>query len=234
VIVLGIETSTPQTSVALGTEKGPIASTLLSSGRPQHDVVVPAVEHLLRWSGTPLQSIGGIAVGIGPGLFTGLRVGVQSAKTLAQVLHIPVVGLASLDVLAFAQRFSRRWVCSVIDGRRGEVFFAIYRPTPGGVDRITEFAVGSPERLAAELEARGREFLLLGDGALRYRHELESLGSSVEFGSPDLGFPSAASLVELSIPRFIREEFDRSADVIPLYLRKSDAEINWDRRARAG
>jgi tRNA threonylcarbamoyladenosine biosynthesis protein TsaB len=233
-IVLGIETSTRQTSVALGNENGPIASTLLSSGRPQHDVVAPAVDHLLRWSGTPMHAIGGIAVGIGPGLFTGLRVGIQSAKTLAQVLGSPVVGLASLDVLAFAQRFSRRWICSVIDARRGEVFFAMYRPTPGGVDRITDFAVGSPARLVAELEARGREFLLLGDGALRYRHELEGLGSSMEFGSADLGYPSAASLVELSIPRFIREEFDRSADVVPLYLRRSDAEIAWDRRARAG
>ena len=233
-IVLGIETSTPQTSVALGTEHGPVASMLLSSGHPQHDVVVPAVEQLLRWSGIPLHGIGGVAVGIGPGLFTGLRVGVQSAKTLAQVLQIPVVGLASLDVLAFAQRFARRWICSVIDARRSEVFFALYRPTPGGVDRITDFTVGSPDRLVAELEARGREVLLVGDGALRYRRELETLGSSVEFGSADIGFPSAASVVELSIPRFIREEFDRSADVVPLYLRRSDAEIAWDRRARTG
>ena len=83
-------------------------------------------------------------------MFTGLRVGVQAAKTLAQVLRVPIVGLASLDVLAFALRHSRRWICSVIDARRGEVFFCVYRPVPGGVARASEFAVGTPGRLVAE------------------------------------------------------------------------------------
>src|SRR6266542_421528 len=98
VIVLGIETSTPQTTVALGTERGTMASTLLSIGRSRHEIVIPAVRHVLEWSGTDLAAVGGIAVGIGPALFTGLRVGVQTAKSLAQVLQVPIVGLASLDV----------------------------------------------------------------------------------------------------------------------------------------
>jgi tRNA threonylcarbamoyladenosine biosynthesis protein TsaB len=233
-IVLGIETSTPQTTVALATETGPLASMLLSIGHPQHDIVVPAIDHILRWSQTPLGSVGGVAVGIGPGLFTGLRVGVQTAKTLAQVLQVPVVGLASLDVLAFPLRHTRRWICAVVDARRKEVFFALYRPTPGGVERASEFMLGPPRTLAAEVEALGREVLLVGDGAIRYRRELEALGSSIDFASVDLSHPHAAALVELSIPRFMREEFDRSADVVPLYLRKSDAEIAWDSRARTG
>ena len=233
-IVLGVDTSTPQTTVALGTETGPLASMLLSTGRPQHDIVVPAIDHILRWSETPLSSVGGIAVGIGPGLFTGLRVGVQTAKTLAQVLGVPVVGLASLDVLAFPLRHTRRWICSVVDARRKEVFFALYRPTPGGVERASAFMVGTPANLVAEVEALGREVLLVGDGAIRYRRDLETLGRSVDFASVDLSHPHAAALVELSIPRFMREEFDRSADVVPLYLRKSDAEIAWHKRARTG
>src|SRR5256714_9185372 len=99
---------------------------LLSTGRPQHDVVIPAIEHILRWSNTPLSSVGGIAVGRGPGLFTGLRVGVQAAKTLAQVLRVPIVGLASLDRLAVALRHSRRRICSGIDARRGPAFLSGY------------------------------------------------------------------------------------------------------------
>jgi tRNA threonylcarbamoyladenosine biosynthesis protein TsaB len=94
--------------------------------------------------------------------------------------------------------------------------------------------VGTPAKLAAELEARADDVLLVGDGAMRYRRELESVGSLVEFASPALAYPNAAALVELSIPRFHREEFDRVADVVPLYLRKSDAEIAWDKRARTG
>ena len=78
------------------------------------------------------------------------------------------------------------------------------------------------------------EVLLVGDGAGRYRRELEAAGGHVEFASPALGYPHADELVELSIPRFHREEFDRVANVVPLYLRKSDAEIAWDQRARTG
>jgi tRNA threonylcarbamoyladenosine biosynthesis protein TsaB len=234
VIVLGIETSTPQTTVALGSERGTIASTLLSTGRSRHELVVPAVRHVLDWSETDVSQIGGIAVGIGPGLFTGLRVGIQAAKSLAQVLRVPIVGLPSLDILASAVRNTGRTIYAVIDARRKEVFYCRYRAVPGGVARATEFRVSPPDHLVAELEADRREVLLVGDGALRYRSELEGAGSHLEFASPSLGYPHADELVELSIPRFLREEFDRVADVVPLYLRKSDAEIAWDNRARPG
>lgn len=230
-IVLGIETSTPRSSVALGSEREVLAATLLS-GRAHQEAVVPALEHILHWTGLDLSQIGGVAVGVGPGLFTGLRVGVETGRTLAQVLSVPIVGLPSLDVLAFGVRYTRRLIGAVIDARRGEVFFAVYRSVPGGVVRESEFMVGSPQRLAAELSALGREVLLVGNGAILYRRELEEVGSEVEFASSAHAFPLAPVLVELSVPRFIREDADRLFDVVPLYLRKSDAEIAWDERTR--
>jgi tRNA threonylcarbamoyladenosine biosynthesis protein TsaB len=233
-IVLGIETSTPQTTVALGSEQGMIAATLLSSGHPNHEVVMPNIRHLLAWSEIPLSSVGGIAVGLGPGLFTGMRVGIATAKTLAQVLSVPIAGLASLDVVAFSVRYSRRLICAVIDAKRREVFYAFYRPVPGGLARQTEFEVGPPSRLTAELEARGEDVLLVGNGALVYRRELEKAGRHVEFASPAYAFPAATALVELAIPRFQREDFDRLYDLKPYYVRKSDAEIAWDKRRRTG
>jgi tRNA threonylcarbamoyladenosine biosynthesis protein TsaB len=233
-LVLGIETSTPQTAVALGTEQAIIAGTVLSMGRPGDETVVPAITQLLRWSEVPISSLGGIAVGLGPGLFTGMRVGVATAKTLAQVLSVPVVGLASLDVVAFSVRYCRRSICAVIDARRGEVFYAFYRPVPGGVTKETEFEVGSPDRLAAELEARPEDVLLVGNGALVYRRQLEEAGNHVEFASAAYSFPAATALVELAIPRLAREEYGRPYDLQPYYVRKSDAEIAWDHRRRAG
>ncbi len=230
-IVVGIETSTPQTSVALGSEAGTLASVELH-GKERRDAVVPALEQLLRWSDLELRQVGGVAVGLGPGLFTGLRVGVGSAKALAQVLRVPIVGIPSLDVLAFAVRFSRRLISAVIDARRGEVFFAFYRSVPGGVIRVGEYAVARPERLAAELEATREDVLLVGNGAILYRRSLEDVDAGVEFASPAHAFPLAPALVELSVPRFVREETDRLYGVVPLYLRRSDAEIAWDQRAR--
>jgi tRNA threonylcarbamoyladenosine biosynthesis protein TsaB len=234
VIVLGIETSTPQTTVAVGSESGTLASVLLASGRPQHEEVVPAIERLLRWADVPLTSVSGVAVGLGPGLFTGMRVGIAIGKTLAQVLGVPIIGIASLDLLAFPARYARRLVCAVVDAKRREVFFAFYRPVPGGVSRQTDYEVGPPARLASDLQAAGEDILLVGNGALAYRRELESAGTNVEFGSPSSAHPSAEALVELAVPRFQREEHDRLYDVTPIYVRKSDAEIAWDHRRRTG
>lgn len=230
-IVVGIETSTPQTSVALGNETGTLASIELH-GKERRDSVVPALEQLLHWSDLELRQVGGVAVGLGPGLFTGLRVGVASAKALAQVLRVPIVAIPSLDVLAFGVRHTRRLIAAVIDARRGEVFFAFYRAVPGGVMRLGEYAVARPERLAAELEATREDVLLVGNGAILYRREVDDVDARVEFASPADAFPLASALVELAVPRFVREETDRLYDVVPLYLRRSDAEIAWDQRAR--
>ncbi len=230
-IVVGIETSTPQTSVAIGSEREVLAQTTIA-GKARQEAVTPALEHLLTASGLGLRQVGGVAVGIGPGLFTGLRVGVETAKTLAQVLTVPIVGLTSLDVLAYAVRYTHKAIAAVIDARRDEVFFAIYRPVPGGVVRGSEYHVASPDHLVADLEVWPGEVLCAGDGAILYRDEIASLGARMEFASPTVAHPNAAALVELAVPRFLREEHDRLFDVRPIYLRKSDAEIAWDQRAR--
>ena len=144
-IVLGIDTSTEQTSVALGTERE-IAGEARFAGARRHDDVVPAIERLLEWTGIELTHVGGVAVGIGPGLYTGLRVGVEAAKALAQVLGVPIVGICSLDVLAFGVQHTGRLIVAVIDARRHEVFYGLYRPVPGGVMRVGEYGVATPAR----------------------------------------------------------------------------------------
>lgn len=230
-IVLGIDTSTPQTSVAIGDDREVLANVSIA-GKARQESVTPALQQMLAWSGLDLGRVGGIAVGIGPGLFTGLRVGVETAKTLAQVLNVPIVGITSLDALAYAVRHTSRRIACVIDARRGEVFAAVYRAVPGGVVRETDHLVLKPDHLVAELQAVPGEVLCVGNGAILYRREIEDLGTRVEFASPAVAHPDAAALVELAIPRFTREEHDRLFDVIPLYLRKSDAEIAWDQRTR--
>ncbi|HEX9411628.1 MAG TPA: tRNA (adenosine(37)-N6)-threonylcarbamoyltransferase complex dimerization subunit type 1 TsaB [Actinomycetota bacterium] len=233
-LVLGIETSTEQTAIALGTEQGIVAGAMLAAARPGGEMVVPAIEHLLAWSNVSLSSLGGIAVGLGPGLFTGMRVGIATAKTLAQTLQVPVVGLASLDLVAFSVAYVRTLIGAAIDAKRGEVFYAFYVPVPGGIARQTEFEVGSPAHLTAELEARREDILMVGNGALAYRRELEEAGNHVSFASPAHAFPAATALVELSIARLTREDFDRLYELKPIYVRKSDAQIAWDRGRRTG
>ena len=230
-IVLGIDTSTSHTSVALGTEQSIVAAIQFSGPRRQDDLV-PAIERLLGWTAVELSSVGGVAVGLGPGLYTGLRVGIEAGETFAQVLGVPIVGIPSLDVLAYGVRITRRRIAAVLDARRGEVFFAFYRSVPGGVVREGGYLVERPATLAAELVASPEEVLLVGNGAILYRQELEEPGTRVAFAPAALAHPWASALVEIAAPRFIREETDRPNDVMPLYLRKTDAEIAWDQRAR--
>ena len=231
-LVLAIETSTPQTSVALGTQQGVLASQLVSWGVGHSEAVVPAIHHLLELTEVRPSQISGVTVGLGPGLFTGLRVGIATARAFAQVLRVPVVGIGSLDVLAFSVRYTRSRICAVSDGKRGEVYYAFYRPVPGGLARESEYLVGPPERLGADLEASGEETLLVGGGALLYRRVLEEAGTPLDFATTSLAFPSAVELLDLALPRFLREETGRTEDLLPHYVRKSDAEINWARAGR--
>jgi len=173
-----------------------------------------------------------VAVGnvdIGPGLFTGLRVGVATAKALAQALRVPVIPISSLDLLAFPARFTDRLIAAVIDARRGELFSALYRSVPGGVQRITEPRVSTPDDLRAELQAQSGDLLLVGDGAVRYQEDFRSLVRA-EVCTHGLTAPSARDLVLLAHHLALREEWVQPWDVTPTYLRKPDAEISWATR----
>jgi tRNA threonylcarbamoyladenosine biosynthesis protein TsaB len=128
-------------------------------------------------------------------------------------------------------RTSPHVICATLDAKRGEVFYAFYRPVPGGVTREGGHRVGSPDGLGAEIAARGESTLVVGNGALVYRRALEKAVGEGEFGSPERAFPSATALADLAVPKFLREEHDSLQDVEPIYLRKTDAEIAWDQRA---
>ena len=227
-LVLGIETSTVVSSIAIGSENGIVASMSLARGKGHAEFVTPAIRHAAGEAGIALGSLAGIAVGLGPGLFTGMRVGVATAKTMAQALRIPVVGIPSIDVLAYGVRHSNRLICAAADARRGEVFAAFYRQVPGGIQRLSDYQAWPPDRLAAEVQSRGQDTLFVGDGAMRYWKRMPHKGT--EFASYTHAYPTAAALVELALPRFIREDTDPLLELEPLYVRKTDAEIAWEER----
>lgn len=228
-LVLGIETSTPQASVAIGSEQGVIASAMVSRGASYNEFLLPAIRFCLDQAGVDYRNLGGVAVSLGPGLFTGMRVGVATAKALAQALSVPICGMPSLDLVAYEVRYSPRTICVALDARRGEVFTAFYRSSPGGIQRMSPYGIEKPEQLATGLGSRIEEVLLVGNGALLYKEEFEDLGSVVELGTMSHAFPNAQALVELTVPRMFREDFDSLYDLKPLYLRHSAKRIQWER-----
>ncbi|HZD69021.1 MAG TPA: tRNA (adenosine(37)-N6)-threonylcarbamoyltransferase complex dimerization subunit type 1 TsaB [Actinomycetes bacterium] len=230
--VIGIDTATPVTSVAAGSEAGVLAAMSVRNDRAHAELLVPMVREVLERSGLDHTALAGIAVGTGPGLFTGLRVGVSSAKALAQAWRLPIVAVPSLDLLAFACRQAERLVCAVIDGRRGELFAATYRPTGAGVRRASDHRVLRPDALADELEALGEPVLLCGEGALRYSATFERLGKA-RLAGVDRAAPSAESAVQLALPRLERGEVTPPLEVRPLYLRRPDVDPSIERRLAA-
>jgi tRNA threonylcarbamoyladenosine biosynthesis protein TsaB len=228
-LVLGIETSTPQASVAIGSEQGVVASALVSRGASYNEFLLPAIRFCLDEAGLDYRNLGGIAVSLGPGLFTGMRVGVATAKALAQALSVPICGMASLDLVAYEVRYTPKTICVALDARRDEVFCAFYKSSPGGIQRMSDYRIETPARLATGLESRREDVLLVGNGALLYRAVFEEIGPLVEIGTMSHSFPNAVSLVELTVPRMYREDFDSVYDLKPLYLRQSAKRIQWER-----
>ena len=231
-IILALESASAEVGCAVGGNEGPLASFRALKGRHHAETLAPAVDYVCRQSGVALDEVNVVAVDIGPGLFTGLRVGVATGKALAAALRVPMIGLVSLDLLAFPHRRSGRLIASVLDARRSEVFWALYRPVPGGVQRVTEYRVSPPDEVASELLARAEETLAVGDGALRYAGQLEAI-SHIDVAGRGDAYPSADVLLELAHPLALREEFVQSGDLRPLYMRTADVRINWSERAGA-
>ncbi len=239
-LILGIETATPQVGVAIADEQGVLAEFHASGDRRHAETLVPAIKFVSAQAQVAISNLTAVAVDVGPGLFTGLRVGLASAKAIAFACDVPLVGVTSLEVLAFAARFSDRRILATIDARRSEVFYASYRGTADGVVCLEEPQVGEPAAVAEQLAANQpgdvsndapTDVLAVGDGALRYR-DLFCDVPGLALAPPQMRYPSAAALVELARSRVLRNEYSTPTDLVPQYLRAPDARINWEQRER--
>jgi tRNA threonylcarbamoyladenosine biosynthesis protein TsaB len=226
-MLLAIDTSTTQVGVALGDAGGVRAEARVVGERRHAEQLAPAIRFVCDEAAVELSQLSAIAVGIGPGLFTGLRVGVTTAKVMAQALRVPVIAISSLDLVAYPLRHGRRTIVAVLDARRREVFYARYRPVPGGIHRVGTYDVTAPDALAAEIESWRDDVLLAGDGIGRYAATFGALdraeAAGAEFDAPDV-----SALVALATARVQQEAFDRPGDVEPMYLRESDAVLAWE------
>lgn len=197
--ILGVESATARAGVAIGVDGVVIASTQVTRGPRHAEILVPSVQFVCGQSGIALDEIDAIAVDIGPGLFTGLRVGIATANGLAQALGLPMIGVTSLDLIAHTMRYAASELVVVIDARRSEVYSARYGVADETVHCLSQATVGPLDDVLAGL------------GPARLVDDL---------------LPSVEALVEVAATR---EPVDASK-IAPLYLRKSDAELNAERK----
>jgi tRNA threonylcarbamoyladenosine biosynthesis protein TsaB len=238
--IIGIDTATTAASVALvhdGTivaEKSNPDDGAGGNGdrRPSKsnhaETILLLLESLLQSAGLSLQDIDGIALSIGPGSFTGLRIGLSTVKGLAYGSSLPVVGVSTLLAQAARVTDYDGLICPVLDARKNEVYVALFKKTGDTVHRLCEDTVASA---AAILEitrplAKGTPCLMIGDGAAVYKQWLlQQLGAGALFQTGEFSLSVAATVARLSEQRFRSNDVDDLGSLTPVYLRRSQSEF---------
>ncbi len=230
-LVLGIETATRTGGVALLSDQGLVAQYTLNIEATHSERLMATVDRVLTDAGVPLSSLDGLAVSIGPGSFTGLRIGLSTAKGLAFTTGRPVAAVPTLKALAWNIPAPYCPVCPLLDARKKEVYAAVYRQEGDGLTAVLPERVLTLRELA--LETSG-PLLFTGEGALIFRDEVRSLfGDRARFAPLSAMAPSAASVAEIGSMMFSSGDTMDPDGLTPLYIRRPEAEVAWERRHRS-
>ncbi len=220
--ILALETSTLAGGVAL-LENGRVVGQVLHDVALTHsERLMAMVDRLLEDCGWGLDGLGGLALSIGPGSFTGLRVGAATVKGLALVLDVPVAPVPTLDALAAVLPFADGPVCPLLDARKGEVYVAVYRWAEERMHRLTDYLALPPEAAVDWIPAGG---IALGDGVAACRPYLARRDGDVRLAPAAQSIPSAAVVGQLGHAMLAAGQGISGNDVEPLYLRPSEAEL---------
>lgn len=234
--IVGIDTATSTASVAL-IDKGRLISEKTYPGRDcigdgkgrngkgnHAETLLSLIELLFEGTGTSLQDISGLALSIGPGSFTGLRIGLSTVKGLAYGWQIPVVGVSTLWAHAARVPDYEGLICALLDARKDEFYAALFQRTGGIVHRVTEDTLGSAATITETIRGfqKGAPCLLVGDGAKIYQlSDLAGVRLLERADCPTV----AAAVARLSEDRFRSKEVDDLGSLTPVYIRPSEAEF---------
>lgn len=221
--VLAIETSTMAGSVALVDGDELVSEYLLNIDITHSERLLLAIDCVLRDTKMPVGEIDGFAISIGPGSFTGLRIGTSTIKGLAYAANKPVVGIPTLDAMAENISFTDYLICPILDARKKQVYTALYkRGTKDRLEKITPDLVINPSELLKKIQER---VVFLGDG-LKVYHTLikETLQDMALFAPLNLRLPRAANVAKLSLCQFKENNVLDLDTFTPSYVRPSEAE----------
>jgi tRNA threonylcarbamoyladenosine biosynthesis protein TsaB len=244
--VLAIDTSTMLGGIAVCDDSaGMIAEVRLNVKSTHSERLMAETDHILKQSSLSISDMDAFAIAIGPGSFTGLRIGLSTVKGLSYATGRPIVAVPTLEAFAWNFPFSRYPVCTLLDARRKEVYAAIFRWETDGFVRVVDetavgiktllkgIKVGNPSSHRCDKERdRGplyEAIIFAGEGAILYKDEIiEEMEGGALFASPEKMVPSPANVASLGITRALRGEFSEPVSLVPWYLRKSEAEMKWN------
>lgn len=227
---LGIETSSLVSSVAVGDETRLLGELTVQAGLTHSEQLVPHIQLLLEQARLTGTDIDAVVVSIGPGSFTGLRIGLATAKALAYGWQKPILGIMTMDSMALNVPYCDRLISVMVDAQKKNIYEGRYRFTGSQLIAVQKPQVKSRAEALAELTALGEPVLLMGDGAVMARKELDALSPDLLLAPPALQIPRASSLLQAALPRLKAGEADDEMDLVPYYIRRSEAEVLWEKR----
>lgn len=222
--ILGIDTSSSKLSLAI-IEKGKIIGDFNLNLPKEHSrYLVPSIDKLLKKTKLSLNKIDALAISIGPGSFTGLRIGVATVKALAIAKRKKVMGISSLDVLAYNGLEAREeYICPIIDAKKDKVYAAIYQKNGNGLKKHSKDLLISIQDL---LKILNKPTLFLGDAIRIYEEKiLQQLDNKAILASEKLWFPQAKFVAMLGEKMARKNKFINPLDLVPRYLHKRDCQI---------
>ncbi|MBU0484058.1 MAG: tRNA (adenosine(37)-N6)-threonylcarbamoyltransferase complex dimerization subunit type 1 TsaB [Proteobacteria bacterium] len=223
-VILAIETSGIGGSVAIVSGSRCLAENTLVSRTTHSRRILIEIEQLVSNTGYQWSEIDGLAVSLGPGSFTGLRIGLSTAKGLAMATGKPLLGVPTLDGLASQFTFPKHQICPILDARKQEVYTALYRCAANGDNiRTGNYLALKPLALAERID---QPTIFVGDGIIPYRDIFtEVLGEKAIFAPLSLYFPRAAAIGMLAVKIWQKQDFTDPALVEPIYVRDSEAKL---------
>lgn len=229
-LTLGIDTSTLVGSVGLIDENGLLGEYTLNIKRTHSERLMPAISCLLKDAGVVIDDLDLISVSQGPGSFTGVRIGVTTANSLAQAAKKPLVGVCSLDVLASNLLNVQGLVCPILDARKQEVYTALYQGDGKGcLNKVLDYRALGIEPLLEEFKRYNDAVYFLGDGVKVYSQILETaLGERYRVTPANLILPRGSTVAQLGLEKYRTGKSYQQIE--PLYLRKSEAELAWEKK----
>ena len=214
--ILGIDTSTPIGSVGLIDGERFVAEHALSIVKVHSSRLMPAIDQILQWAGLTVHDIDACAVGIGPGSFTGIRIGVGTIKSLCYALKKPIVGVSTLEAIAYNLRYTDKLICPVLDARKDEVYGAVFRGGQNLLRRSDDLCVPI-ESLLNQIDD---DVIFGGDGLQRYASAVqERFGDDVSLANPIFNVPRGASIARIGYDRFLNGQSDDYFSLTPNYVR---------------
>lgn len=223
--ILALESSAIAASVALSEDETLLAQSFQNSGLTHSRTLMPLCQDLLKNLGMTLQDVDLIAVAAGPGSFTGLRIGVSTAKGLAWAADKPCVGVSTLEAMAWTAAHVGGDICPVMDARRGQVYNARFRGENGRPVRLTEDRAISLEELKNEiLSSGGRAQYLIGDGTQLCRQMFSQWQVETILPPPHLHLQSAWGVARAALEAAREGRTTTAAELLPVYHRLSQAE----------